>query len=255
MVEGEEVRGVSEVMGAVPESPFWLEINGRRVGSWTCSPEHLPALATGWLLAQGYLDAPQRPPVLELVSDDGTPGVRVALPAERVLQGDLERRHRREHGCGLHYYLRCAPERIRDRAGQTGLPDTARFAPLLRSLFELSRRDDLGGMHAAALSDGRELLFAVEEVGRHNAVDKVIGQAILAGAPLSGLGLVLTARISGEIALKAARAGLAWVASRSVPTTLAVELARLARLPLLARAASKEPRLFAPDPVHQEQSR
>jgi FdhD protein len=101
-------------------------------------------------------------------------------------------------------------------------------------------------MHAAALSDGRELLFAIEEVGRHNAVDKVIGQAILAGMPTAGLGLILTARISGEIALKAARAGLGWVASRSVPTTLALELASRAGLPLLARAVAKEARLHEP---------
>lgn len=244
-----------EEIGAVPESPFWLEINGRRVGSWTCSPEHLPALAAGWLLAQGYLDAQRRLPVLHQVEDDGVPGVRVALPAEQVLQGDLERRHRREHGCGLHYYIRCAPERIRNRAGRAALPDSAQFVPLFRSLFELSRGGDLGGLHAAALSDGTQLLFPIEEVGRHNAVDKVIGQAILAGAPLSDLGLVLTARISGEIALKAARAGLAWVASRSVPTTLAVQLSGLAGLPLLARAISKEPRLHSPRPAPVEQPR
>jgi FdhD protein len=242
-----------EEIGAVPESPFWLEINGRRVGSWTCSPEHLPALAAGWLLSQGYLDANRRPPALQLVDDDGIPGIRVALPAELVLQGDLERRHRREHGCGLHYYIRCAPERIRDGAGRAPLPEAELFAPLFRSLFALSRRGDLGGLHAAALSDGRELLFPIEEVGRHNAVDKVIGQAIMAGTPLAGLGLVLTARISGEIALKAARAGLAWVASRSIPTTLALEVAALAGLPLLARAAGKEARLHEATRTAQEQ--
>jgi FdhD protein len=126
---------------------------------------------------------------------------------------------------------------------------------LFRSLFALTRRGDLGGMHAAALSDGNELLFPLEEVGRHNAVDKVIGQAILSGTPTSGLGLVITARISGEIALKAARAGLAWVASRSIPTTLALELASLAGLPLLARAVSKEPRLHGADWQPAEQPR
>lgn len=244
-----------EEIGAVPESPFWLEINGRRVGSWTCSPEHLPALAAGWLMAQGYLDAQHRPPNLRLVDDDGIPGIRVALPAEQALQGDLERRHRREHGCGLLYFTRCAPERIRHRSGGAALPRPEEFAPLFRTLFALSRRGDLGGMHAAALSDGRELLFPIEEVGRHNAVDKVIGQAILAGTALSDLGLVLTARISGEIALKAARAGLAWVASRSVPTTLAVEVAAHAGMPLLARAISKEPRLHGPQRRPEEQPR
>lgn len=233
-------------IGAVAEAPFWLEINGRRVGSWTCTPEQLPALATGWLLAQGYLDTRRRPPAVELVDDDGVIGIRAQLPVEQALQGDLERRHRREHGCGLLYFAHCAPERIGGISGGGSPPPAGEIVPLFRALMALTRRGDIGGMHAAALTDGRELLFPIEEVSRHNAVDKTIGQAILAGRPTSGLGLVLTARISGEIALKAARAGLAWVASRSVPTTLALEIARHASLPLLARVLSGEPRLHHP---------
>lgn len=235
-----------ERFGGVAEAPFWLEINGRRIGSWTCSPDNLTALATGWLLAEGYLESPWRPPVLRTEADDGVLGVRVALPAEQVLQGDLERRHRREHGCGLLYFVRCAPERIRGRSGSAVTPTVDQVAPLFQSLFTLAPRGDLGGMHAAALTDGEKLLFAIDEIGRHNAVDKVIGQAILAGTATTGLGLILTARISGEIALKAARAGLGWIASRSIPTTLALEIAGLAGLPLLARATGREARLHLP---------
>jgi FdhD protein len=126
------------------------------------------------------------------------------------------------------------------------MPGVDEIVPLFRSLFEVAPRGELGGLHAAALTDGVELLFAIDEVGRHNAVDKVIGQAILAGVPTSGLGLILTSRISGEIALKAARAGLNWIASRSVPTTLALEIAAVAGLQILARATSREPRLHIP---------
>jgi FdhD protein len=81
-------------------------------------------------------------------------------------------------------------------------------------------------------------------VGRHNGADKAIGGALLAGSALRGLGLMTSARISGEIAEKAARAGLAWVASRSVPTTMAVEIASAAGIPLIARAAARDARVF-----------
>jgi FdhD protein len=232
---------------AVAEASFWLEINGRRIGSWSCTPGDLPALIAGWLLAQGYLDPLRRPPSLEVVEDDGILGVRATLPVEQVLQGDLERRHRREHGCGLLYFVRCAPERIRRRASAPPPPDGDVLLPLFRELFAASTRDrDLGGLHTAALTDGEKILYQIDEVGRHNAVDKVIGRAILEGVDPAGLGLLITARISGEIALKAARARLGWVASRSVPTTLALDIARIAQLPLLARAIGKEPRLHAP---------
>lgn len=227
------------------EAPFWLEINGRRIGSWTCSPEHLPALAAGWLLAEGYIEAGSKPPELVLVDDDGVLGIRATLPVERVLQGDLERRHRREHGCGLMYFVKCAPERIRGKARARALPGPTVMTTLFRQLFA-GAEQNTGGMHSAALTDGKELLFHIDEIGRHNAVDKVVGMALLSGRDPRSLGLVVTARISGEIAKKAARAGLAWIASRSVPTSLAVEIAAVAGMPLLARAASKEPYLHYP---------
>ena len=70
------------------------------------------------------------------------------------------------------------------------------------------------------------------------------GAAVLEGADLRTLGLVTTARISGRIAAQAARAGLAWIASRSVPTTLALEIAGVAGIPVVARAPSPEARVF-----------
>src|SRR5439155_418692 len=77
------------------------------------------------------------------------------------------------------------------------------------------RYNETGGIHAAALTDGTTLLFHAEDIGRHNAVDKVIGGAVLARTPIAGRGLLVTGRISAELAFKAARAGLAWVVTRA----------------------------------------
>jgi FdhD protein len=85
------------------------------------------------------------------------------------------------------------------------------------------------------------LLAHAEDIGRHNAVDKVIGTMILARRPVAGMGLMVTGRISAELAAKAARAGLAWVATPSVPSTLAVEIARRTGMILVGRAVSGEP--------------
>src|SRR4029079_2726227 len=99
------------------------------------------------------------------------------------------------------------------------------------------------GIHAAALCDGSELLTHAEDIGRHNAVDKVIGAMVLARRPLAGLGLLVTGRISAELAAKAGRAGLAWVATPSVPSTLAVEIARRTGMILVGRAVRGDPHL------------
>mgnify|MGYP000572012645 CR=1 FL=1 len=160
---------------------------------------------------------------------------------------EAERRHRAEAGCGPLHAVRCVPGGLLAGARRAPLPPPDRFPELFRALYAAGERgQSTGGLHVAALSDGEALLYATEEVGRHNAVDKAIGAAFLAGAELPALGLVLSARVSGEIALKAARAGLAWVASRSVPTTLALEVARAAGLPLVARAPGKDARVYLP---------
>lgn len=67
---------------AVAEAPLGLKANRRRVGSRSYSPDALPALATGWILARGYLDAQRRPPTMDLVDDAGIIGIRAQLPAE-----------------------------------------------------------------------------------------------------------------------------------------------------------------------------
>ncbi len=90
-----------------------------------------------------------------------------------------------------------------------------------------------GGLHAAGLFDGEgRLLLAREDVGRHNATDKVVGALLRAGGPVPPV-LFVSGRIGFEIAQKAARLGVAVLAAVSAPTSLAVELADAAGLALV----------------------
>ncbi|HEY8374935.1 MAG TPA: formate dehydrogenase accessory sulfurtransferase FdhD [Nannocystis sp.] len=240
--------GAIPVPGAVPETPIWVEVNGSRVAVWSCSPEHIRALAVGWLVAEGALAPGDDIPDIELLDDAGVLGARIRIAPEAAARMQAERDHRREHGCGLAFFVRCAPETI-GRGPVAGVPpQDVDFPALFRELYASGEQyRETGGVHTAALSDGRSLLYRVEEVGRHNAVDKVIGMSLLDGRALAGLGLVTTARISGDIALKAARAGLGWIASRSVPTTLALAIANVAGITIVGRAAGKEPRVYRPE--------
>ena len=215
----------------VDEVACRLEGDGRLLRVFLCTPERYDEMALGWLIGEGMLSpASSRFPRLSVQWDDGGPVVYVdAVPGE-WLDHDISRPADRDEPAPV--------DRVRP-------PDDHGAA--FRELYARAHRHhDTGGMHAAAIVEDGEVVAHAEDVGRHNAVDKVIGQAALAGRVLARCGLVLTARVSGEIARKAANAGLGWIASRSVPTTRALAIAGEAGMTIVARAASADARVFAP---------
>jgi FdhD protein len=227
---------------SVEEVPWLLLANGTHVSAGTASPGHWDALAAGRLLADGFLVIPTD--LLELhVATPAGRAVRLEarVPELRFERAMAELHHRTDHGCGLLHFVNCEADALR-RTRAVALPDATTTADQLRALFAACDEfSPAGGVHGAALHAGPQPSAALAvDVSRQSAVERVLGGAFLAGLDLSGHGLVLTARISGHIALAAARAGVAWVASRSVATSLAVSLSAAAELPLITRAAGRD---------------
>ncbi|MGI8497346.1 MAG: formate dehydrogenase accessory sulfurtransferase FdhD [Gemmatimonadaceae bacterium] len=233
-------------LDAVDEAPVWLEVNGAPAVTWMCTPAQLDDLVAGWLYGEGYIESAKdilrmRPCTQEL-------GFWVDVPAERydTVEG-TERRRVLASGCGAVTTILGSLSSVSRRNQTPPELDT----PIMRGLFkELFARGDrykeTGGIHAAALTDGKTLLHHAEDIGRHNAVDKVIGAALLDGLVPRDLVLLVTGRISGELAFKAARAQLSVVATPSVPSTLAVDIARAAGMMLIGRAVSGQPQRHRP---------
>ena len=210
----EEVR--KEV---VREQPLTVYVNGERFLTLLCSPVQLDALVVGYLWMEQVIASPDEITALEISEVDGRAAVTlsrpVRLPTERVLTS----------GCGggitfridhrlfprLHSSLRVPPDVLADRMKDL-------YAAAVH--YQRSR-----GIHGAALADAERLLLVAEDVGRHNAVDKVKGAALLSGLCSEDLILLSTGRISSEMLLKAARMGVPLVASRTSPTEMAVALA------------------------------
>jgi FdhD protein len=131
--------------------------------------------------------------------------------------------------CGV-----CGGREAVDRlvAGLVAVPDTARlrsaqFDELMSAMRKLQTVfTQTGGAHAAAVFDRNAQIIAVaEDLGRHNALDKVIGMCLLKDADLSGCGVLLSSRLSLEMITKAIRAGFEIIAAVSAPTSLAIEIA------------------------------
>ncbi|HWN17654.1 MAG TPA: formate dehydrogenase accessory sulfurtransferase FdhD [Gemmatimonadales bacterium] len=227
----------------VEEVPVWLQINGKPAVTWMCTPDLLEELAIGWLHGEGYIDSIEQVHLRPCATDLG---FWADVPEERVAAVQAEgRRPVLASGCGAVSTFLADPATVEAQPARGMPPGMEELRGLFKALFAKGERyKDTGGIHAAALIDpapASPLIAHAEDIGRHNAVDKVLGAAMLAGRRVEGLGLLVTGRISAELAFKAARAGMAYVATPSVPSTLAVEIARRSGMVLVGRAVSGHP--------------
>jgi FdhD protein len=217
------------------EEPLEIRLQGKSVAVVMRSPGHDEELAAGFLFTEAILKGknellsvshrrdPKHPNLCNVIN---------AIPAEGV---ELDARGWQRNfvsssSCGL-----CGKLTIESVRLQTSpvTDDPLRVeAELLRSLPERMRAgqkgfDETGGIHAAGLFDGEgNLIYLREDIGRHNAVDKVIGAALLADRlPLEGCILMVSGRTSFEIVQKALMAKIPLLAAVSAASSLAVELA------------------------------
>ena len=233
-------------LDAVEEVPVWLEVNGVPAVTWMCTPDQLDELVVGWLHGEGYIDTAAD--LLKMRPCTKEPGFWVDVPPERFQTVEAaDRRRVLASGCGAVTTILGSLAALPRRQRPPPTVETARMRLLFKEMFARGERyKETGGLHAAALTDGAALLYHAEDIGRHNAVDKVIGACILDGRSPEDLLLLVTGRISGELAFKAARARIAAVATPSVPSTIAADIARATGMLLVGRAVSGQPQLHVP---------
>jgi FdhD protein len=219
------------------EEPLEMRSGRQRLGVTLRTPGNDCELVAGFLFTEGIVSRREEILSIEAPGDssqrraNGNNVVRVRLRPGVRLPAFGGRRFSAGSACGL-----CGKESIAQvrRRGIRPPDSESRFDPeMLCKLPEKLRATQAifgrtGGLHAAALfqRDG-ELIVLREDIGRHNAVDKVIGWALLHGkVPLSGHALLVSGRGGFEIVQKALAAGIPLLASVSAPSSLAVRLAR-----------------------------
>ena len=209
----------------VEERPLSLVVNGQELATLLASPVKLDALVLGFLYFERIIDNLEDVKSIEVDLEDATADVElhasVTHPARRVVTTGCT------GGVSFHMDLSNYPPLQSDVRLK---PDAV--VPMMRALYasaEMYRRSR--GIHAAALVDpdfaeGERLLIAAEDVGRHNAVDKIQGEALLRGIRTKDRVLLSTGRISSEMLRKGARMLAPFIVSRTSPTELAVEMAK-----------------------------
>ena len=209
-----------EVKGeVVREQPLTIYVNGHRFITLLSTPRKLDALVVGYLWLEKIIASVSEIRRLAVSEVDGRADVElvgdVELPQERILTS----------GCGGGITFRIDP-RVIPRVESSLRLEPARLFERMKDLYQqaIGYRTSRG-IHGAALADADRLLFMAEDVGRHNAVDKICGEALLQGVATRDRVLLNTGRVSSEMLLKGARMGTPLVVSRTSPTEMAVSLA------------------------------
>ncbi|MBB2975233.1 FdhD protein [Microbacterium endophyticum] len=237
---GKEPHRRADVLAV--EEPLEIRVGGTALSVQMRTPGHDVELAAGFLVSEGVIAAG---PQFHSAIHCGGPGTGITIdgntynvldvtlaPGVEVPESALGRNFYTSSSCGVcgkasleavetsSTYDVAADDAVLDAELLTTFPDRLRAE---QEIFEKT-----GGLHAAALFDASsgEMLVLREDVGRHNAVDKVIGWALLSDRlPLSGTVLQVSGRASFELVQKAVMAGIPILAAVSAPSSLAVELA------------------------------
>jgi FdhD protein len=231
--EGKRSQTVDEV---VAEYALTIFLNDVEVVTLLCTPAELRFLAAGYLYSEGLVR--DREDIVEVSLNEAAGTARVAT------RSGLQPSPRRmvASGGGRGTVSAPAPPRIASDAKITvsGIFDlVARFAEH-SDIFKAT-----GGVHSAALCQDGSILVFSEDIGRHNAIDKVFGRCLLEGIMTEGRVLVTSGRVSSEILLKVARWRIPILISKSAATDAAVRLAETAGITLVGFVRGKKANVYA----------
>jgi len=223
------------------EEPLEMRAGRRSLGVTLRTPGNDEELVAGFIFTEGVISRREDLVAVRLPADgDRERNVaRVTLaPKVRLLAGGAARRFSAGSACGV--CGKASIDQLRRRGLKRPQSETPFDPEILCQLPEKLREAQqvfgrTGGLHAAALFSAQgKMLVLREDIGRHNAVDKVIGWALLSGrVPLSNHVLLVSGRGGFEIVQKSIAAGIPLLASVSAPSSLAVQLARELGLTLI----------------------
>ncbi|MDD5127572.1 MAG: formate dehydrogenase accessory sulfurtransferase FdhD [Dehalococcoidales bacterium] len=209
----------------VTEFPLTIILNGQEVVTLLCSPADLKYLATGFLFAEGFIHS--KKDIKKIAIDDRHGLARITTEGNTEFEHKtlLKRLITSAGGRGAAFYSAAGTCRLDKVESQTTISANKIFS-LVDEFNQCSRLfKATGGVHGAALSDGKSILVFSDDLGRHNAIDKVFGKCILEEIPTEGRIIITSGRTPSEMIFKAGNGKVPILISISAPSDLGVRLA------------------------------
>ncbi len=220
VVAGDSVNPVEG--GVIDERLVSIYVNGQALATMMCSPLQLEALAVGFLFNEGVIESFDEIGIVQCNLADSV--IDVILTHDDF---QLPRRMILTSGCGGGVTW----QELSDSHSPLETDVATSPSVILRLMHGLRSAARLynavRGVHTAVLADEAGILVSAEDVGRHNAVDKIAGEALMQGILTGGRILLTSGRISSEMLGKARRMGTPIVASRTAPTSITLALAQV----------------------------
>jgi len=239
-------EGKSEIEDVVArEFLFTIILNNQELVTLLCTPKDLKYLAVGFLSSEGLIGNKEE--IKKIILDDRRGVVRVETEDDKEIGADLLFKRLITSGCGRGAAFFSAADAANQAKVESQMKISAREVFALAKEFQ--HRSQVyratGGVHSAALCDPKGILIFSEDIGRHNAIDKIFGECILKDIPTGDRIVITSGRVSSEVLLKTTKRNIPIVISKSAPTDLAVDLAVDLGITLIGFARGRRMNVYA----------
>lgn len=227
----------------IKESPLTIFVNNYQLLTLMVLKENLEELVFGFLAAEGLIK--KKDDILNISFKQQQTVVMVDIKSE--FKPNNFKKRTLTSGCGSGSTFlnlkECAESGIINSNMQLPAEHISNLMSQLQNNAQYFKKT--GGTHISALADQKEILFRMEDIGRHNTLDKLIGRAIKHGISLDDKIVLTSGRISTEMIVKVLKQGIPFLVSRSAPTEAAVNIARDRELTLIAFCRGKRMNIYS----------
>jgi len=228
------------------EFPVTIILNDQELVTLLCSPSNLKYLVVGFLSSEGLLKSKDE--IKKIVVDDERGVIRLDTVEDKGFDQDVLFKRLITSGCGRGASFYNAADATSQKVeSRTEISADEVFA--LTNEFQHGSEVYLAthGVHSAALCDRKSILVFSEDIGRHNAIDKIFGKCLLEDIPTDDRVIITSGRISSEILHKVAKRGIPIIISIAAPTNLGVRIADNLGITLIGSVRGKKMNVYTND--------
>lgn len=230
------------------EYPLTIFLNDVEYATLLCTPENMSELVVGYLNSEHIITSYKE--IISFIIDEDKGICYIELKNNKIINSEIHKKRYVTSGCSNSavFYdtldaIKLSPTMIKEGEKKVKISDIFNMMKSVNqqsSLFKLT-----GGVHIAALFDYKNIICIAEDIGRHNAVDKIVGKLMINKLSGDDKVMVVSGRISSEMILKCAKAKISIIVSRSAPMDKAVDIARKLNLTLIGFVRGKRGNIYS----------